>query len=471
MLFGQAAIYFSANMFSAILGLLNVTVFTRLFDPHDYGIYVLGMAFAIVLNTSLTSWLRLPILRENARGDGTDVRGIVVIGLALSCIAAPLAYPVALFSGLTRDAAVAATAVALMMGIFEVGLEILRSRLQALTYANATVIRAIVVSVFGISVGVFDSHGVVLLCSTALAYGVSILFFVSPIWRGTSISHSGDRLLALLKAGMPLTVSLTLLALSGIIDRFVVAHLAGVAQAGKYVASADLANQALIIPAISVASAFVPIAVRTLAQKGAQAASRQLAESIEILFTVMLPACLGFAVVSHHIGDLVLGPDFRGIAGQVMPIVSIAILFQILTQQYLHISFLMSNRNSFYLWNTGSIIVFNVVASYVLVEHLGVVGGAWSRLATAIFGFLGALVLTRWAFPAPLPAARLARVLVAGLTMAVVVQFIDSVLNVSAPAALAILIPSGVATYAAMCWLQNVAHLRDRALTALKGLS
>jgi len=35
-----------------------------------------------------------------------------------------------------------------------------------LTYAKATVIRAIVVSVFGISVGVFDSHGVVLLCST-----------------------------------------------------------------------------------------------------------------------------------------------------------------------------------------------------------------------------------------------------------------------------------------------------------------
>jgi len=59
-------------------------------------------------------------------------------------------------------------------------------------------------------------------------------------------------------------------------------------------------------------------------------------------------------------------------------------------------------------------------------------------------------------FPAPLPVARLGRVLVAGLTMAVVVQCIDSVLSVSAPAALAILIPSGVATYAAMCWLQNV---------------
>ena len=471
MLFSQAAIYFSANVFSAILGLLNVTVFTRLFDFDDYGIYALGMAFAIVLNTCLTSWLRLPIQRENARGDGTDVRGIVVIGLALSCIAAPLAYPVALLSGLSKEAAVAATAVALMMGVFEVGLEILRSRLQVITYATATAVRAIVVSVFGISVGLFDSHGVVLLCSTALAYGVSILFFISPIWCGTSISYSGDRILSLLKGGMPLTVSLTLLALSEIIDRFIVARLAGVAQAGKYVASADLANQALIIPAISVASAFVPIAVQTLAQKGAQAASRKLGDSIEILFMIMLPACLGFAVVSHHIGGLVLGPDFRGIAGQVMPIVAIAILFQILTQQYLHISFLMSNRNSFYLWNTGTVIVFNVVVSYVLVDHFGVVGGAWGRLATAIFGFLGALLLTRWAFPAPLPVARLGRVVVAGLTMAVVVRCIDSFLDVSFPTALAILVPSGVATYAAMCWLQNVAHFRDRALTALKSLS
>jgi len=159
---------------------------------------------------------------------------------------------------------------------------------------------------------------------------------------------------------MPLTVSLTLLALSGIIDRFVVAHLAGVAQAGKYVASADLANQALIIPAISVASAFVPIAVQTLAQKGAQAASRATRGKHRDFVHRDAAGLSGLRVVSHHIGDLVLGAEFRGIAGRFMPIVAIAILFQILTQQYLHISFLMSNRNSFYLGHTGSMIVFNV---------------------------------------------------------------------------------------------------------------
>jgi O-antigen/teichoic acid export membrane protein len=470
MLVSQAAIYFFANVFSAVFGLLNVFVFTRLFDPHDYGIYVLGMAFAIVLNTGLTSWLRLPILRENARGDGSDVRGTVFVGLMLSCAVAPLAYPIALFSGLTKDAAAAAIAVAVMMGSFEIGLEILRAQMRVLTFGSATVVRAVAVSVLGISLGLFANRGVLLLCSTASAFGVSMLLFLAPVWRGTSISLDRDRLIAFLIGGIPLTISSVLLALSGIIDRFIVAHIVGVAQAGRYVASTDIANQALLMPAMSLASAFVPLAMHTLAQKGADAASRQLADCAEILFAIMLPACLGFALVSHHVGDLTLGREFRGVAAQIMPIVSFALLFQILTQQYLHVSFLISNRNSFYLWNTGSVIVFNVAVSYLLIQQLGVVGGAWGRLATSVFGFLGALLLTRWAFPVPLPLARLGRIVVAGLTTAVVVRALDSTLAMSPPVALAILVPTGVVTYATMCWLQNVLGVRDRAPLAMRSL-
>jgi O-antigen/teichoic acid export membrane protein len=224
------------------------------------------------------------------------------------------------------------------------------------------------------------------------------------------------------------------------------------------------------MPAMSLALAFIPLAVHAFAQKGADAASRQLADGVEILFAIMLPACVGFALVSHHVGDLALGPDFRGTAAQIIPIVSFALLFQILTHQYLHVSFLISNRNSFYLWNTCSVIVFNVAVSYHLTEQLGAVGGAWGRLATSVFGFFGALLLTRWAFPVPLPIARLARIVVAGLIMAVVVRALDPVLAVSPPVALAILVPTGVVIYATMCWLQNVLRIRDRALPLIRSL-
>src|ERR1700726_5050637 len=92
MLGEQTAINFAANVFSAAFGLLNVMVFTRLFAPAEFGTYVLAAGFAVIASTFLTTWLRLPIMREQARGDGTDVRGILVPGLLISCLAAPVTF-------------------------------------------------------------------------------------------------------------------------------------------------------------------------------------------------------------------------------------------------------------------------------------------------------------------------------------------------------------------------------------------
>jgi O-antigen/teichoic acid export membrane protein len=468
MLVSQAFIYFAANVVSAAFGLLNVVVLTRLFSPGEYGIYVLGMAFAIVMNTCLTGWLRLPILREQARGDGTDVRGLVMAGLALSVLALPVAFPVALACGLGTMAGVAAIALALAMGTFEIGLDVLRAQMRALTHSGATIARAALVSACGILTGLIAGRGVLLLGSAALDYGAAIAAFGRPTWRGAWPSFDRGRLAALFKGGVPVTLSMVLLAASGVIDRFIVAHLAGAAEAGRYGASVDLAYQALLMPAISLASAFVPSAVQTLALKGKEATALYLQDGLEFLFAVTLPCCLGFAIVAHHVAALVLGAEFRGIAAEVMPVVAISVVFQVLTQQYVHISFLLSNRNSFYLWNTGSVIAFNVVLAYVLIGHWGVVGAAWSRLGATAFGLAGALVLTRWAFPVPLPFARLSRALAAGLVMAAVVGSLDWMIDLGAAASLGVLVPAGVVSYALACWVQDVARLRTGVLAAVR---
>src|SRR6202163_4290443 len=133
MLVGQTAINFAANVISAAFGLINVVIFTRLFAPAEFGTYVLGAGFGTIASTFMTTWLRLPIMREQARGDGTDVRGIVVPGLLLSCLMAPVAYLSARLVGLENGAAVAAVGLALAVGFFETSQELLRARLQAFT--------------------------------------------------------------------------------------------------------------------------------------------------------------------------------------------------------------------------------------------------------------------------------------------------------------------------------------------------
>jgi O-antigen/teichoic acid export membrane protein len=462
MLVGQTAINFTANVISAAFGLINVMVFTRLFAPAEFGTYVLGVGFAAIATAFMSNWLRLPIMREQARGDGTDIRGILLPGLMLTCLLAPLAYAVAFLAGFGSGSAMAAAALALAMGFFEIGQDLLRAQLKAFTVMKATVVRAVLVSVFGVAVTVAGHNGVLLLTSSAFAYFLAALAFSRSVWAGTVMRYDWGRLLALAKAGIPFTASITIYSLSSVIDRFIIAHLIGPGAAGQYSAGADLVRQALIIPAISAAAAFCPLAVQIYANQGRDAVRSHLEECFEFLLAIVLPAAVGFAVVSSQIADVVLGPDFRAIAAAAMPIVSIAVIFQVMTYQYLHIGFLLSERNSFYFWNTALVLVVNLVVSYVLIERLGAVGAAWGRLAGEFFGFASALVLTQWAFPMPVPFLRMTRVLLATLVMATVLRSIELALTLTDKDALAILLPSGLICYVATCWLLDVAKCRHR---------
>src|ERR1700726_5118348 len=108
MLIGQASIHLSASILSALFGLLSVFGFTRLFSPHDYGIYLLGVGFASVISVFLAGWFRNLILNGHARNDGTDVRGLVISGYSICCLAAPAAYGLGRLVGLDVTAAIAA---------------------------------------------------------------------------------------------------------------------------------------------------------------------------------------------------------------------------------------------------------------------------------------------------------------------------------------------------------------------------
>jgi len=462
MLIGQASVNLTANILSALLGLLSVFVFTRLFSPHDYGTYLLGLGFASVISVFLAGWFRNLILSRHARDDGTDVRGLVISGYLVGCLAAPIAYGLGRLVGLDPSAALAAVVLSVAIGLFELTQDLVRARLMALTVMKATLVRAASVLCLGVVVALLSPTGFLLLLSSTLGYLLAVFVQSRAAWRGTVFKFDGAGLLAVARQGLPLTLSLTLLAVSSVTDRFMIANLVGAADAGKYVAGLDLVRQTLMMPAMSAAAAFFPLAVQIHASQGNAAVRSHLAECVELLLSITLPACLGFAVISSHVANVVLGADFREVAAQAMPIVAVAVIFQVLTQQYLHASFLLSGRNSLYLINTASIIAANVILSYVLVSHHGTIGAAWARLGADVIGFICALILSRWAFLVPMRPGRLALTVIAGLIMALVVATLDRSLHVSDLTACVALVGAGLASYVAMCWLLDISRTRRR---------
>jgi len=461
MLIGQAGINLSANILSALLGLLSVFFFTRLFSPHDYGIYLLGVGFASVVSTFLAGWFRNLILSGHARNDGTDVRGPVISGYLVCCLLIPVAWALGRLAGLDALASFAAVGLAVAIGLFELTQDLVRARLLAITAMRATLVRAAAALGLGVIVALFSPNGVLLLLASALACLLAVAV-QSRAWRGTFFTFDRSALLSAAKQGLPLTLSLTLLAISSVTDRFVIANLVTPAEAGKYIAGLDLVRQTLMMPAISAAAVFFPLAIKIHASEGPAAVRSHLTECVELLLSITLPACLGFAMIAPHVANVILGADFRELAAQTMPIVAVAVVFQILTQQYLHASFLLSGRNSFYLINTASIIVVNIVLSCILVSKDGTIGAAWARLGADLFGFVGALLLSRRAFPIPLPLGRLALTAIAGLVMALIVGTLDRSLRVSDLTACCILVASGTTSYVLLCWLLDISRARSR---------
>ena len=186
MLIRQATINLSANVLSALLGLLSVFVFTRLFSAHDYGIYLLGVGFASVVSVAFIGWFRNLILSEHAKNDGTEVRGLVLSGYFVACLSAPLAYGLGRLVGLDAWAAAAAVALAIAVGLFEITQDLVRARLLAMTAMKATLVRALSVLCLGVVFTLIDRTGFLLLASSALAYLLATLV-QARAWRGTIV--------------------------------------------------------------------------------------------------------------------------------------------------------------------------------------------------------------------------------------------------------------------------------------------
>lgn len=459
----QTSAYFVANAASAAFGLANVVIFTRLIAPAEYGIYVVGMAFSGIVVAMLFTWLRQGLLREEAKADGTDVRGTVMLGFLVACL--PFVPLFALISYLTANdwlATAAASVLAISVGIFETSQDLLRARQQSLAVLRSTLLRAALVSLLGTIAILCGAGGRLLLLSGALAYAASAVLSVAKAWRGTRIDLRDPRLVPLFKWGLPLTASMGLLAVSAMTDRFLVAFVLGAKAAGQYGAAVDLVRQALIIPAISASSAFVPIAVRLLASEGEAATRSHLEHCNELLLAITLPCCIGYALLASRIGHVVLGPEFRSAADAIMPIVAMAVILQIVVNQYLHIGFFLSNRTHFYIINTAAALVVGTAISFVLIEAFGLRGAAWSRVASEGVGLCSALFLVRRAFPMPWPIGRIVRVLAAVAAMALIVALLDRSLAAQDLPALLSLVCVGAMAYAAACWGLDVAGARGK---------
>jgi len=219
--------------------------------------------------------------------------------------------------------------------------------------------------------------------------------------------------------------------------------------------------QTLMMPAMSAAAAFFPLAVQIHAKQGDTAVRSHLANASNCWLGITLPACLGFAMISAPRRQCrsrrrlprACGTDHAGDRRRVV--------FQVLTQQYLHASFLLSGRNS--LLSDQHRLDHRGQRDPVLCpgrplrHHRRPHGRGWAPTSPDLSA---RSCSARFAFPLPLPLGRLALTMIADWPMALIVGALDRSLHMADLAACIVLVSAGFVVYAALCWLFDISRIR-----------
>src|SRR5262245_595001 len=170
--------YSVASVVSAALGLLSAVVFTRLLSPNEYGVYVVGLSTAGVVSAVLFTWVRVSALRFQSEGGSVDIRKTGLAAYLLAVLASPIALVAATFaSQVSLQRSLAAVGFALALGLFELGQELLKARLQSSAFMAASVARACLAFVLCLAAAMLGGGGLGQLTMVALAYVLTATLF------------------------------------------------------------------------------------------------------------------------------------------------------------------------------------------------------------------------------------------------------------------------------------------------------
>jgi O-antigen/teichoic acid export membrane protein len=461
MLIRNSALYLAANGVSALLGFAGVFTFTRLLDPADYGVYVIGNTMAGIVSALLFTWLRHSTVRFQAEGGNADIRLSALAGYGGMLTIMPVALVIIMLIGRVPFGTVfAALLVSASMALFDLGQDILRARQLAKRAMLGIMMRAVFAFAVGLLAVWFGAGGLGLLVALSLAYLAAAGLLVPWIWPEPRTPFSRDTLKRMLAFGAPITVSGFVFAIHSGLDRLTIASLLGAEAAGQYGASADFVRQCLIFPAMSASAAIGPMAIQLLASGGRVGVQSHLEHSAELLLAVLLPAAIGLALTSADVSAVVLGPGFRDTGASVMPLLALSWISATVAQHYAHLSFSLANRPNLYIVHAIGTVALSGLMMAPMINSFGMRGAAFTVLTaetgSAIFG----MYLAQRTFALPLMTARLARVLAAVAVMTAVTLLIQYFAPPSGIARLVMTVTAGALSYVAASIALNVLECR-----------
>jgi O-antigen/teichoic acid export membrane protein len=373
----------------------------RLLNPAGYGTYTLLVLAGTYASTLLSEWVIYAYQRfHSLTTDGSAqeaARQANTWRLIQMAIGTVVMVPIILVLRFNWQTAAAVTAIAWATSSFQYRATDLMVRERSSAYTRLQVVVSIV-KLGAVLIAVLILP-VPELAAVATAFATIAVLVASRGVRGfhrSVIRVSRTAFAQLAGYGLPMLLSSVALNALASADRYIVALIAGTAEAGRYAAAYLLGEQAiLLVSSVLFLSSYPRVMI--VWERGNRKEAGSLAANIAgIHMQLVIPVVVVLSVLSQQITDLALGRAYA--SPLVPPLVSAGLALLVLTQ-YVNLGAQMERRPRILALQLLAAAVLNIVLCILLVPRLGGVGAAWATLGSYAAAVVMALVSNRSVFP------------------------------------------------------------------------
>ncbi|HHP5631567.1 polysaccharide biosynthesis protein [Bacillus sp. UMTAT18] len=423
--------YFFAQGIPAILAFVSMSIYSRLITPEEYGIYAMVLATSGLINSILFEWLRMGLLRfypsKTSEMEKKELLGTVLtaflILLFITAVLTTIIYGTSIFSETGNDLWVYVILLTWLQAWLSMNLTFFRSNLLRKSYSIVSVMRAVATFIISLVLVYMGMKYESLILGMILGIIVSVVVPTIRFWKIKYINLFNKKLMyELLKYGLPFTFTFAMGAIINSTDRFFLNWLKDSSATGLYSIAYDFSSQTIMNLMMIVNLAAYPLALRAFEREGEEACKRQLNKNAILLFLITIPAMAGIFTLSENISNVFFGEEYRSVATQVIPWISLAAFLNGSTVYYVNISFQLGKKTKYQVIPVCIAAIVNIILNYIFIPKYGVMGAVYSTLVAYIIALVISYILAKNIFYLPIPWREIWKIIFSTFIMVIIIK-------------------------------------------------
>lgn len=300
-----------------VLGLL-VALFL---GPEAFGLYAIGAATVVLVNTALLDWLKLSAVRfysVETRESDPGIRAtldLLFAGVSLSlCALLAAAMLAGVDAGLPAALLMVSVAGGIAAGWFDYHAAIARARFLDAAYARLVLVRSVAALLLMVGGAWWTRDPAVVLLGGVLSALAAVIANRSRLadMKPAPGALRADLMRGFARYALPLVAGNAVYAAIPLLNRAILADRLGFAEAGYFSLASDIGLRLFPVLASMLEIVLLREVIRLDETRGTVAAQKRIARNMVPVLACVLPVALGFWLILPAFERLFVPASFRG---------------------------------------------------------------------------------------------------------------------------------------------------------------